>query len=335
MNRRNAGALVLSVAALAACAPGANPEDIYVEPDADAVAAQVVHTELGSGGLSADDVAAIEDRYATFVDLERRVRRGDEAARDELQRVASEAVASRAIASALPATRDETVTIDAAIDRLTVTSVGVTVFDCLEERIVDVDSGVVRSNFVEQLVEMRPVDDQWIVTDVGVRHDGSVAAGSIGCIPNGHARAAEEVVIRFLTELDVVFATPGAPLDAVTAAVDDTVRAEIASLYVEWAAAGHVVDDPVQHRATAVGSDSDASRTFIVSVCSDLPDGWTVRNSDGNDVVEVVHDPGTALEREFVVRAAEASNGLRYSITALGPAGPAAACAGAATEEES
>lgn len=191
----------------------------------------------------------------------------------------------------------------------------VTINDCLEERIGAATMLLGATNFVDQIVTFTRDGGDWLVTDVEIRHDGTVDEDRPGCVPFVHGGEVEQVVAEYLTVADRLWQEPTADSSPLAGLASDEVLASVQTVQEAMADQGVHVPQAQLHEITAVGSDPTYGNAwFLAEVCTSLPDGLSPTYVDGGQPVPSTDGgyeitPGTSTLREVLVLLEADDNG--------------------------
>jgi hypothetical protein len=194
------------------------------------------------------------------------------------------------------------------------------VSDCVELR-AQSGSGV---RYVDQDVTLARAADTWSVTSVVVNNDGRPQSGlSLGCIPRHHGERVEASVQTLFDGIVSDYRKPAERLsDEVLGLLGDPLRPVVIEVFDQQAAEGLYRDAREENFYEALGSDPTAGGTsFIVGVCSLLPEGRFARSVETGEIVEStwLFQPGDVMYTTVMVAStADGNGGFRDTITNFG-----------------
>ncbi len=162
---------------------------------------------------------------------------------------------------------------------------GVWIHDCLETTTASRLLGLASTKFVEQVVELHPSGDEWVVADLQTLHSG-FADGEFGCTPPAYVGPLYEATIEFFVAHAELMAYPEEPLDGIATVSTPEMLEQVRETTDALVSIGAHVPDPVDLEVQLLGADPlMADGSFLMSVCTVLPEGMATRRVTDDSLI--------------------------------------------------
>lgn len=263
--------------------------------------------------LTADEALAVIAAYERFLSVSDAARLGDESAQAELAGLASGAVVDEVEAwaednegSAARGLSTVELISNAHVEAISGSSDRAEVRDCTEIELTSDLMSLTRAEFVEQRTVLVPSGGGWMVEQVIVDNDGTVASGPIGCVPRPIRDELEQVMGTAIEGVFAGYADPVAGADHLEGIMDPGLLVELQAELDAMVADGIYGDSPVEFEVGVVGADTlIGSRNYVVTTCTTYLEGNPSRSIETGELVDEFPgnlEPGSEVHEEWLLR---------------------------------